>query len=222
MTSGTDPIFDALRQEMVDKQIAPRGIRDARVLDAMRAIPRHLFLPPDCWEEAYADHPVRIGCGQTISQPFMVAVMTELLALSDNDRVLEIGTGSGYQTAILARLAREVISIERHDALAVQARQHLAAMGCHNVAIHTGDGSTGWPAGAPYDAILVTAASPTLPPSLKAQLADGGRLVCPAGGRDLQRLLKVTRHGMNYCESESIACIFVPLVGNEGWPESVS
>ncbi len=220
MNAGNDIKFAALRQEMVDKQIAARGIRDPRVLEAMRTVPRHLFLSPDLWGEAYADHPVRIGCGQTISQPYMVAIMTELLALAPEDRVLEIGTGSGYQTAILARLAREVISIERHQALADRAQQRLAEMGYDNATVLAGDGSAGWPEGAPYDAILVTAGSPSLPASLKAQLAEGGRLVCPIGGRELQRLLKVVRQGNIYIESESISCIFVPLIGREGWPET--
>lgn len=220
MNAGNDIMYAALREEMVDRQIAARGIRDPRVLEAMRAVPRHCFLPLDLLGEAYADHPVRIGCGQTISQPYMVAIMTELLDLAPEDRVLEIGTGSGYQTAILARLAREVISIERHGALAEQAQCRLADMGYKNITVLVGDGSAGWPEDAPYDAILVTAGSPSLPASLKAQLADGGRLVCPIGGHDLQQLLKVVRRGDAYEEMKSISCIFVPLIGREGWPET--
>lgn len=208
------------RLEMVERQLAGRGIRDSRVLEAMRSVPRHCFIPDDLSRQAYADHPVRIGCGQTISQPYMVGVMTEQLELRPEDRVLEIGTGSGYQTALLAELAAEVISIERHAPLADNARQVLESLGYANVTVFCGDGTLGHPEKAPYDAILVTAAAPEVPPALIRQLAPGGRLICPTGSRDLQKLTRIyhTRDGLQ--QSESVPCIFVPLLGEAGWHDS--
>ena len=202
---------------MVAAQIEPRNISDARVLAAMRQVPRHLFCDPPGHPEAYRDYPLSIGSGQTISQPYMVALMTERLQLAGPERVLEIGTGSGYQTAILAGLAAEVVSVERVAALAERARETLREQGYENVRIEIGDGTLGWPGGAPYDRILVTAGAPRMPPSLKAQLADGGRLVIPVGPRYLQMLTVVTRRGGRFVEETGCACTFVRLIGKEGW-----
>ncbi len=210
--------FDEPREQMVRDQLAARGITDARVLDAMRRVPRHLFVPRAQQARAYADQAVPIGSGQTISQPFMVAVMTEALALGGTEHVLEIGTGSGYQTAVLATLARDVVSIERWPVLAAEARARLGALGCTNVRVNVGDGSAGWPADAPYDAILVTAGAPRVPEPLKAQLCDGGRLVIPVGPREHQQLTVVARRGGEFTEVARDGCVFVPLVGEGGWP----
>lgn len=215
-----DAGFANARAQMVARQIAARGVKDARVLDAMYRVPRHCFVPEASRNKAYEDHPVPIGYGQTISQPYMVGVMTDLLALTPADRVLEIGTGSGYQAAILAELAAEVVSIERRDALARTARKRLAALGYANVTVLSGDGTRGCPERGPFDAIVVTASGPRVPDSLRDQLADAGRLVCPAGPREMQTLVKVVRHGNAFVETTGIQCIFVPLIGAEGWPES--
>jgi protein-L-isoaspartate(D-aspartate) O-methyltransferase len=205
------------RQRMVDEQIAARGIRDARVLEVMADVPRHLFTPSSARGAAYEDRPLPIGEGQTISQPYMVALMTATLSPRDGDRVLEIGTGSGYQTAILARLSAQVVSIERHAALAAQAQVRLDAAGITNVQIVVGDGSAGAPQPAQFDRILVTAGAPSVPESLRSQLADGGRLVIPVGPPDMQRLVIVDRHGDEFNVREGEACVFVPLIGREGW-----
>ena len=209
---------DAARARMIADDLIPRGIRDARVLEAMGRVLREAFVPPADHARAYADQALPIGEGQTISQPYMVASMTEALALAGGERVLEIGTGSGYQTAILAELAHEVISVERRPELASRARARLAALGYHNVQIVIGDGSLGHPGAAPYDAILVTAGAPRLPESLKAQLSEGGRLVIPVGSREHQELRVVRREQEGFVESTRDACVFVPLVGSEGWP----
>lgn len=211
--------YTEARQRMVDGQIAARGVTCPRVIAAMRRIERHRFVPPANAGEAYEDHPVHIGCGQTISQPYMVARMTEMLALRPEDRVLEIGTGSGYQTAMLAELVREVISIERQPELAERARALLKQLGYTNVCVHCGDGTLGWAQAAPYDAILVTAGSPAVPPALLRQLAEGGRLVCPTGSRELQRLASIVHEGGEFHEQDGISCVFVPLVGKQGWAE---
>ncbi len=207
-------------EKMVAEQIAARGINDPRVLAAMRQVPRHLFVPNAYREEAYGDHPLPIGEGQTISQPFIVAYMTALLGLQGDEKVLEIGTGSGYQAAVLAHLAREVHTVERLPQLAAQARARLEALGLDNVHVHVGDGTLGLPEHAPYDAILVTAAAPEVPAPLLAQLAEGGRLVAPVGDRGYQHLERWTRrHGRLHREIlEAVA--FVPLVGEHGWPAS--
>jgi len=207
---------------MVATQLAARGVRDPRVLDAMREVPRHVFIPGTARREAYEDRPLPIGEGQTISQPYMVAVMTEALAPQAGDRVLEIGTGSGYQTAVLARLAGKVVSIERHAALAARARTALDSLGIANVAIHVGDGTEGWPEEAPYDRILVTAGAPAIPQSLRNQIADGGRLVIPVGPSGCQHVTILDRRGQEYVERRGDACVFVPLIGRLGWPESPS
>jgi protein-L-isoaspartate(D-aspartate) O-methyltransferase len=204
---------------MVETQIAARGVRDPRVLDAMRAVARHRFVPDAARHEAYEDRPLAIGEGQTISQPYMVAVMTASLDPRPDDRVLEIGTGSGYQTSILATLARQVVSIERHDSLARRADAIIAELGLENVRILVGDGTEGYPPDAPYDRILVTAGAPVVPDTLKDQLADGGRLVIPVGPPGVQRLLIIDREGSQFHERHGDACSFVPLIGRFGWPE---
>jgi protein-L-isoaspartate(D-aspartate) O-methyltransferase len=209
--------FAVARERMVRDQILARGIRSIQVLEAMRAVPRHLFVPPDELAVAYADGPLPIGHWQTISQPYIVALMTELLELNPAYRVLEVGTGSGYQTAILSRLAGEVHSVELLPDLAEQARGRLGGLGCTNVSVHTGDGSQGWPEAAPYDRILVTACAPQVPQPLLDQLADPGRLVLPVGARDSQRLEVWTRRGMNFNHQTHIAVAFVPLRGEHGW-----
>ena len=209
--------YDRLRLRMVERQIKGRGVRDKRVLEAMRKVPRHLFLPPEKADQAYEDHPVSIGRGQTISQPYMVALMTEALELRGDEKVLEIGTGSGYQTAILAELAREVYSVERIPELADEARTRLEDLGYTNVHIRVGNGTLGWPEEAPFDAILVTAGAPKVPKSLKAQLADGGRLVIPVGSEFHQVLYRIRRRGDEFLEEPLTSCVFVPLIGEEGW-----
>jgi len=203
---------------MVRDQVECRGVRDPRVLEAMGRVPRHRFLPHRDADAAYEDRPVPIGRGQTISQPYIVALMTELLELRPGDRVLEVGTGSGYQAAILAELADEVVSVERHEDLSNRAGAILAGLGYDHVTLHVGDGSLGWPEDAPYDAIVVTAGCPAVPASLAPQLAPGGRLVCPAGTRAMQKMLKFVHTARGLVRTESINCVFVPLVGAQGWP----
>jgi len=205
------------RRRMVDLQIAGRGIRDPRVLAAMTEVPRHLFVPPPYDRDAYADTPLPIGNGQTISQPYIVALMTELLHPGPEDRVLEIGAGSGYQAAILARLAAQVVTIERIGAVAAQARANLAAVGAKNVEVIEGDGTLGYPPSAPYNGILVTAATPEIPPPLTGQLADNGRLVAPVGGRAVQDIVVRERHGSRFREERQEGVWFVPLIGKYGW-----
>jgi protein-L-isoaspartate(D-aspartate) O-methyltransferase len=204
---------------MVRNQIEARDVRDPRVLEAMRTVPRHCFVPEHQAASAYHDAPLPIGMGQTISQPYIVALMSEMLELTGSERVLEVGTGSGYQAAILAQLAAEVISVERFESLAIEARARLAALGYDNVRVEVGDGSLGWPAGAPYDAIIVTAASPEVPPPLEAQLAEGGRLVVPAGPRWTQQLVRVRRVGGRVRREKTIGVAFVPLIGAHGWQQ---
>jgi len=201
----------------IDEQLVARGIREARVLDAMQRVPRDAFVRPDLVRFAYDDRALAIGEGQTISQPYMVAAMTEALHLQGTERVLDVGTGSGYQAAILGVLAREVIGIERVETLASRARETLAALGCRNIEIIVGDGSVGYAPGAPYDGIVVGAAAPRVPMSLRNQLADGGRLVIPVGAFDHQELMVVTRHGDRFEESRREGCVFVRLVGKEAW-----
>ncbi len=206
------------RDRMVAAQLAARGITSPSVLKAMAAVPRHRFVPTDCEHLAYEDRPLPIGLGQTISQPYMVACMTELLELAPSDRVLEIGTGSGYQTAVLARLCADVITMERLPELQARARAELTRLGFENIDFVTGDGTLGWARRAPYNAILVTAGSPKIPGALLEQLAEGGRLICPVGDRYRQRLEKVTRQGNTLIPEVHTECIFVPLMGQDGWP----
>jgi protein-L-isoaspartate(D-aspartate) O-methyltransferase len=210
---------EGMRRRMVETQIAARGVKDEAVLAAMAAVPRHLFVPEPLRGEAYDDRPLGIGEGQTISQPYMVAAMTEALAVRAGDRVLEIGTGSGYQTAVLARLAASVVSIERHAALAERARAVLERIGAADVEVRVGDGTAGAPDRAPFDRILVTAGAPAVPETLREQLADGGRLVIPVGPSGFQRLTIVDRTGDRFRTREGEACVFVPLIGQHGWPD---
>jgi len=212
-----DSQFEAARREMVERQIRQRGIRSSRVLDAISSVPRHLFVPPHLLANAYRDEPLPIGEGQTISQPFMVAAMAEALSLEGSERVLEVGAGSGYQAALLSLLAREVIAVESQPNLAAAARERLAQLGYSNVRIVEGDGSLGWPSDAPYEAILVTAAAPAIPPPLIEQLAEGGRLVIPVGSVKDQELLSVTIIGGKATQQSLFACRFVPLLGRYGW-----
>jgi protein-L-isoaspartate(D-aspartate) O-methyltransferase len=214
---ATDLDFDEARQRMVRAQIAARGLHDPRVLAAMRTVPRHLFVPPAERALAYEDRPLPIGEGQTISQPFMVAAMTAALSPPADGRVLEVGTGSGYQAAVLAQLAREVISIERHAPLATRAEAALADAGVANVRVVVGDGSQGLPDEAPFDGILVTAGAPSVPEALREQLADGARLVIPVGPPTHQVLTIITRRGTSFDQQSSEACVFVPLIGRFGW-----
>lgn len=209
------------RTRMVAGQLSSRDIRDPRVLDAMRKVPRHAFVPEDVRAEAYRDGPLPIGEGQTISQPYIVALMTEALRIAPDARVLEIGTGSGYAAAVLAELASDVVTLERHPALAERAATILARLGITNVHVHIADGTLGWPEGAPYDAIAVTASGPTVPPALREQLAIGGRLVIPVGpDPERQQLLLVERTGANeFAETNICPVRFVPLVGQRGWGE---
>ena len=209
--------WEAARHRLVE-ELRALGIRDERVLEAIRTIPRHEFVPEPYREHAYENRPLPIDEGQTISQPYIVALMTEALRLSPEDRVLEIGTGSGYQTAILASLAAEVYTIERFPSLLEGARARLEALGFHNIHYKCGDGTVGWPEFAPYNAIIATGSVPRVPPSLKEQLADGGRLVIPVGGRHFQTLKLVERRGDAFVERDLCECSFLPLIGAEGWP----
>jgi len=202
---------------MVESQLMRRGIKDRRVLDAMRQVPRHLFIPKDMRDLAYCDGPLPIGQGQTISQPYIVALMTELLELTGQEKVLELGTGSGYQAAILSRLVSQVYSVERHATLAEQAEKVFTQLGYDNIVISVGDGTLGWPEHSPYEAIIVTAAAPDVPQPLMEQLADGGRLVAPVGSRWSQVLAKVKRQGETLTKEHLTAVAFVPLVGKYGW-----
>lgn len=206
---------------MVERHLRARGVRDARVLGAMEVVPREAFLPPDLADSAYEDRPLPIEAGQTISQPYIVAVMTEALALLPHERVLEIGTGSGYAAAILSRVAKHVDTVERIEPLAITAAERLAALGYTNVDVHVGDGTLGWARFAPYDAIVVAAGGPDLPPALLDQLVIGGRLVMPVGSGRAQELVRVTRTGAaTYQREELGAVLFVPLIGAQGWPEA--
>jgi protein-L-isoaspartate(D-aspartate) O-methyltransferase len=208
------------RERMVEQQIRRRGVRNPRVLAAMGRVPRERFVPGNLRRCAYGDHPLAIGEGQTISQPYMVALMTELLDPCDTDRVLEVGTGSGYQTAILAELAAEVFTVERIPRLAEEARRRLEALGVENVRFRCGDGTAGWPEEAPFDRIIVTAAAPRLVEPLLDQLAPGGRLVIPVGGRYFQtlQLVEKDRDGTVRTRDEG-GCVFVKLIGRYGWSD---
>jgi protein-L-isoaspartate(D-aspartate) O-methyltransferase len=211
-----DPRADE-RSLMVEYQIASRGITNPRVLSAMRQVPRHMFIPPPHDRSAYEDNPLPIGNGQTISQPYIVALMTDLLNPGPDDHILEIGAGSGYQAAILAALAKTVVTIERIPAIADQARLNLAKQGITNVALIVDDGTTGYAPGAPYDGILITAATPQVPEPLIDQLAEGGRLIAPVGGREIQELVRLSRNGNKIQESHHGGVRFVPLIGKHGW-----
>lgn len=207
----------ASRVAMVELQLRGRGIRDERVLEAMTKVPRHLFVAPSFADMAYDDQPLPIGEGQTVSQPYIVAAMLESLSLDPSDKVLEIGTGSGYQTALLAELVAEVFSIERHASLTQAAQQALEHLGYQNVHVRTGDGSLGWPEAAPFDGIVISAAAPQIPPSLLAQLKDGGRMIAPVGTPEVQDLRLVRRLGDEIRSVRLDGCRFVPLLGKEGF-----
>ena len=211
---------EALRREMVSRFVAPRGVDDPRVLDAMRQIPRHLFVPEPLRAKAYGDHSLPIGFGQTISQPYVVGVMTQRLAVEAAHKVLEIGSGSGYQTAILAKLARAVYSLERIDELARRAAETLRAVGCVNASVKAFDGTYGYPAAAPYDRILVTAGAEEVPEPLLAQLAIGGRLVAPVGPPGRQRVRVIRRRKSDFAQEDGEAVVFVPLLGKFGRPRA--
>jgi len=211
--------FSLARERMVKNQLSPRGIKDERVLEAMGKIPRHLFIEEALAGEAYNDHPVPIGEKQTISQPYIVALMTETLELKGDENTLEIGTGSGYQTAILAELSSRVYTVERIKSLLVNARKLLAELGYSNILFKAFDGTLGWNEYAPFDAIMVTAGAPSLPGPLMDQLADNGRMIVPVGDRYSQELIKVIRKG-NSLEQENLGgCRFVNLIGVHGWPD---
>ncbi len=205
---------------MVEEQIRARGVRNPRILEAMLRVPRHEFVSEDMMAGAYADQPLPIGEGQTISQPYMVAAMTDALALEGKERVLEVGTGSGYQAAVLALLAREVHSVESVASLAKAAQARLAQLGYRNVQVHCGDGTLGLEQAAPYDAIVVTAAAPGIPPPLVEQLAEGGRLVIPVGPATEQELVLVRKLEGRATSETLHYCRFVPLLGRYGWPSS--
>jgi protein-L-isoaspartate(D-aspartate) O-methyltransferase len=215
---GSTRVDNSSAAAMVRRQMEGRGITDARLLEAMRRIPRHQFVPSAKLEDAYGDFPLPIGHGQTISQPYIVAVMTEALALRGRERVLEVGTGSGYQTAVLAELAARVYTIERIPELAGAARKALLSLGYDNVRFAVGDGCEGWPEHAPFDRILVAAAAPAIPSPLAAQLADNGIMVIPIGdSRFSQDLVIVRRIGRSLEQARSIGCRFVPLIGEGGF-----
>jgi protein-L-isoaspartate(D-aspartate) O-methyltransferase len=212
MNSSSDIFLTSSRRNMVEAQLRARGVKDERVLAAMARVPRHEFAPQPYRDQAYEDHPLPIGEGQTISQPYIVALMLEALALTPSDRVLEVGTGSGYVTALLAEMVVRVFSVERHAALADAARDLLARLGYKNVSVIAGDGSQGFAEAAPFDAIIVSAAAPEVPPALVSQLAEGGRMILPVGAADSQQLQLIrmvngqTRIGLREL------CRFVPLV----------
>lgn len=209
--------FQELREFMVNTQLIPRGIKDERVLNAMRKVPRHLFVDESIQYKAYDDMALSIGEGQTISQPYMVAIMTELLELKGNEKVLEIGTGSGYQAAILAELSKEVYTIERVDILAKRAEERFHYLGYTNIQVKVGDGTLGWPEETPFDRIMITAAAPKIPDVLMEQLSEEGIIIAPVGERFSQQLLKRTKSMGKYSDEYHTPCIFVPLIGEYGW-----
>ena len=214
--------FVRLRERMVERQIAARGIRDPKLLEALRQVPREEFVSPGYGSEAYGDHPLPIESGQTISQPYIVALMIEAANIAPGDRVLEVGAGSGYAAAVISRVAKEVIAIERKPELVELARERMQRLGYGNVSIVEGDGTRGWPDGAPYDAILAAASGSHVPQPLIDQLAPGGRLVMPVGSRAwIQQLVKLTNLPDGQTEREKLGEVrFVPLIGEEGWDES--
>jgi len=214
-SSGLDRDAEGLvraRERMVAEQVAARDVRDERTLEAMRKVPRHLFVPPEMAGQAYDDHPLPIGHGQTISQPYIVAFMTEALGLKGGETVLEVGTGSGYQAAVLAQIAARVYTVEIVAPLADEARERLRRLGYTNVEVRAGDGYLGWPEAAPFDGIMITAAAPRVPEPLERQLKDGGRLILPVGD-EWQELVLVTRRGAHFEEKRVLPVRFVPMTG---------
>jgi protein-L-isoaspartate(D-aspartate) O-methyltransferase len=215
----TEDRYTVMRHRMVDTQIAPRGVSDPRVLAAMRRVPRHRFIPSHLWDQAYGDYPLPIGEDQTISQPYIVALMTEILEIKETDKVLEVGTGSGYQAAILAELAAHVFTIDRLASLVTQAEKILQSLGYTNIKTRVGDGTLGWPEEMPFDAVIVTAGAPQVPRPLTEQLTLGGRLVIPVGNRWSQTLtcVRQTKEGLKF--EYHGGCRFVRLIGEYGWQE---
>jgi protein-L-isoaspartate(D-aspartate) O-methyltransferase len=211
--------YNRKREEMVRSQIEARGVRDPRVLSAFRAVPRHLFVSEALREQAYGDYPLPIGEQQTISQPYIVAEMTQALELGQDDRVLEIGTGSGYQAAILAQIVYRVYTVERKRALYMQTRNLFDKLNYHNIVTKYADGTKGWQEESPFDAIVVTAGAPELPEVLITQLAEGGRLVVPVGNQHTQELIKICREKGDVQQTNLGGCRFVKLVGEHGWKE---
>ncbi|MGD8367278.1 MAG: protein-L-isoaspartate(D-aspartate) O-methyltransferase [Desulfobacterales bacterium] len=209
--------FARQREEMVRKQIEARGVADPKVLAAMSKVPRHLFVSEALWDQAYGDYPLPIGAQQTISQPYIVAEMTQALQLTPDDRVLEIGTGSGYQAAILAEIAYRVYTIERIHSLYIAARRLFDRLQYHNIVMRYSDGTSGWGAEAPFDAIIVTAGAPEIPQTLISQLAPGGRLVIPVGDQHAQELVRLYRDEQGIKRSSLGGCRFVKLIGEHGW-----
>jgi protein-L-isoaspartate(D-aspartate) O-methyltransferase len=209
--------FEELRDFMVRTQLIPRGIKDENVLRAMKKVPRHLFVDESIQDRAYEDMALPISEGQTISQPYMVAVMTELLGLQGTEKVLEVGTGSGYQAAILSELSKEVYTIERFEKLAQEAEKRFRILGYSNIYVKTGDGTLGWPEEAPFERIIITAGTPMVPDPLMQQLAQGGIIVAPVGERFSQQLIKVKKSERGLSEEFHTMCVFVPLVGKYGW-----
>lgn len=209
--------FKRLRDFMVDTQLIPRGIKDRRVLDAMRMVPRHLFVDDSIQYRAYDDIALPIGEGQTISQPYMVAIMTELLQLKGDEKVLEIGTGSGYQAAVLAELSREVFTIERVAVLAKRAEERFQSLGYNNIYVTVGDGTLGWPEKSPFDRVVITAGSPRIPQPVLEQLSDEGIIVAPIGDYFSQQLTIIKKSKGTLSEQLHTPCMFVPLIGEYGW-----
>jgi len=209
--------FKSLQEEMVTQQIMRRGVVTPRVIEAFRKVPRHLFVPEEFWSHSYNDHPLPIGEGQTISQPYMVALMTDLLDLKEDEKALEIGTGSGYQAAILAELAKEVYTIERHKVLAERAEKLLKDLKYLNVKVLVGDGTKGWEEFSPYQKIIVTASAPNVPQPLFEQLDETGKLVIPIGGRWSQDLILIEKRKGKMIKRSICGCVFVPLIGEYGY-----
>ena len=209
--------FGKLQERMVEEQLVPRGISDPAILETLKKVERHRFVPKEYFNNAYGDYPLPIGSGQTISQPYIVALMTETLRLTGKEKVLEVGTGSGYQAAILAELSAKVYSVERISSLAERASRILSELGYKNIEVDVRDGSLGWEEYAPYDAIMVTASCPGTPKTLLSQLAEGGRLVVPIGAAFGQVLTLFEKKGNSTTSREICGCVFVPLVGKEGW-----
>jgi protein-L-isoaspartate(D-aspartate) O-methyltransferase len=214
--------FPAEREAMVERQLQRRGITDPRILDAFRAVPREAFVSDDYAHLAYGDHPLPIEAGQTISQPYIVALMIDAAAIGPGDKVLEVGAGSGYAAAVISRIAAKVVAVERQHDLVEVARERLRRLGCDNVEIVEGDGTRGWPSEAPYEAILAAASGSHVPQPLIDQLAPGGRLVMPLGGPGwVQELVKVTKRADGTLERENLGGVrFVPLIGEEGWKDA--
>jgi protein-L-isoaspartate(D-aspartate) O-methyltransferase len=214
--------FRELRDLMVKTQLIPRGIKDERVLAAMKKVPRHLFVDEPMQHRAYDDSAIPIGEGQTISQPYMVAVMTEFLELKGTEKVLEIGTGSGYQAAVLAELAKEIYTVERVAVLAERAEERYRELGYANIRVKVADGTLGWPDASPFDRIIITAGTPKVPAPLLQQLADQGILIAPVGDRFSQQIIKVKKTGDTIVEEYLTPCVFVPLIGQYGWKKEDS